>query len=185
MKARGQGVIPSGNLLQISCVGYHVNGSLLTVELQFRRQYDGFVVTTFIPIVLLIIIALLTFFFERDDFTNRVMVTLSAFIVLASLFSQTSSELPHTSYIKCIDVVFLCPIFLISLVFACHVLLSLMHQHATNAVIKVSPGVLKSRQHPYRRYCRLPLSPGNQVALGVCCCAVLCCLPLVALQCHF
>ena len=167
--------------MQISYTKHDVNGSLLTVELLFKRQFSGFVVTTFIPIMLIIIISFITLFFEKDDFTNRVMVTISLFIVLASLFSQTSNNLPHTSYIKCIDVVFLCPIVFISLVFACHVLLSLKHRRAVHTVIKVqkSHGVSKPS------WCYPFLSRGDQVALAVCCCALLTFAPLVLFQCYF
>lgn len=111
-----------------------MNKSILSVMLKFRRQYSGYLITTIIPILLLTIIAFLTFFFEKEDFTNRVMVTLSSLIVLASLFSQSSSALPDTSYTKCIDVIFLSPIFLLSLVFGSHVILAVVNRRSTDRV---------------------------------------------------
>lgn len=156
-----------------------MHDSLLSVTLLFKRQYSGYVVTTFIPIMLLITIAFFTFFFDPDDFTNRVMVTLSVLIVLASLFSQAAANLPQTSYVKCIDFIFLFAILLIFLVIACHVFLSLADRHAAHTVIKVSPGAPKK---PRRWFCSL--SPGNRRALVVCCCAVISGVPAIVVQCH-
>lgn len=174
-----------------------MNGTSLRVGLVFARQYGGFVVTTFIPIVLLILIAFLTFFFERDDFTNRVMVTLSVFIVLASLFSHVSGNLPNTSYIKCIDIFFLCSMFLISLVFACHVSLSLLQRHAQR-VKKIHLEQLfhcsrpstsqeeNSNENGTKKHLfRFALVSGNKIALVTCCCALLACLPILAMNCFW
>ncbi|MPC84093.1 Ligand-gated ion channel 50 [Portunus trituberculatus] len=173
--------VPTFNHLSylITHAGYEPHDSVLTVALLFRRQYSGYVVTTFIPILLLVTIAFLTFFFHRDDFTNRVMVTLSVLIVLASLFSQTAANLPQTSYVKCIDLVFLFAIFLISLVIVCHVFLSLVDRHTAHAVIKVSPGVPNK---PHRWFRSMTL--GNRAALAVCCCAVITGVPTIVIQCH-
>lgn len=168
----------TGTMLQITDAGHEANDSLLTVALLFSRQYSGYVVNTFIPITVLIAISFLTFCFHQEDFTNRVMVTLSVLIVLASLFSQTSSNLPQTSYVKCIDLVFLFAIVLISLVITCHIILSVTHRSTVHTAVKALRGVPSK---PRRRCCSL--SSSSCAALTVCCCAVIIGAPVIFTHC--
>ncbi|KAG7171704.1 Low-density lipoprotein receptor-related protein 1-like 11 [Homarus americanus] len=44
------------------------------------------------------------FFFDLDDFTDRIMVPLTSLLVLAALFTQTSQSIPKTAYLKLIDI---------------------------------------------------------------------------------
>ena len=79
----------------------------LTVTVEFKNMYTYYITSTYIPTILLVVISYLTFWFEIDDFNDRIMVSLTSLLVLASLFSQISSGLPHTSYLKLIDIWFL------------------------------------------------------------------------------
>ncbi|XP_076045647.1 uncharacterized protein LOC143027884 [Oratosquilla oratoria] len=106
---------------------YHAHNETLEVTFYLVRQYSSFVVTTFLPNCLILMIAYLTFNFEYDDFTNRVMVTLSGLIVVASLFAQITSALPTTSYSKCIDFWFLIIIVQISTIFLMHTLIAIFN----------------------------------------------------------
>ncbi|XP_068249302.1 uncharacterized protein [Palaemon carinicauda] len=111
---------------EVSLVFYYIKGSTVVIKLLFLRKYGGYVVTTFIPIMILNAISIFTFLFEPQDFTNRIMVTVSLLIVVASLSAQTASSLPNTSYTKCIDLVFLSTIFFLSTVFVSHVICSII-----------------------------------------------------------
>ncbi|KAK7073637.1 hypothetical protein SK128_008953, partial [Halocaridina rubra] len=122
------------------------------LNLKFSRQYGGFVLTTLLPIGFLVIITLLTFAFERENFSDRVMVTLSALIVVAALFAQVASSLPNTSYTKCIDSVFISAIFFMSLIFVCHVIFASLVRRKMNIrdlkvrqLYKATPAVLLSK----------------------------------------
>lgn len=79
------------------------------VKLQFlfNRRFEAYLLTTFMPCVLLCILAQITLtHFQLENFTDRITVTLSLLIVLASLFSQLSSSLPSSADPKLIDIFF-------------------------------------------------------------------------------
>ncbi|KAK3869651.1 hypothetical protein Pcinc_021970 [Petrolisthes cinctipes] len=54
----------------------------------------------YVPTTLLLIITYLTFYFALDDFTDRIMVSLTALMVMAALFLQTNQSMPRTAYLK-------------------------------------------------------------------------------------
>ncbi|KAK3873063.1 hypothetical protein Pcinc_021897 [Petrolisthes cinctipes] len=79
------------------------------VKLQFlfNRRFEAYMLTTFMPCVLLCILAHITLtHFQLENFTDRITVTLSLLIVLASLFSQLSSSLPSSAEPKLVDIFF-------------------------------------------------------------------------------
>ena len=110
--------------LQVSVVPGNVTGRYANVTLYLERQSGGYILTTIIPNCFLVVIALSTFSFPRDDLTNRIMVTLTLFVVAASLLAQVAQTLPKTSYIKCIDIIFIATMSMLLLVFISHTLSS-------------------------------------------------------------
>ena len=71
------------------------------------RVYTDQLITAFFPTSLLWILAYLTLFISLDDFSDRIMVSVTALLVLAALLSSINSSLPDTSYFKYIDLWFL------------------------------------------------------------------------------
>ncbi|KAG7169077.1 Glycine receptor subunit alpha-3-like 5 [Homarus americanus] len=74
------------------------------VTIGFRRRYGYYVLTTYIPSIFFVCIAYLTTYFKLSNFQVRAIVSLTSMLVLTTLFSQTSSQLPRTSYFKMIDI---------------------------------------------------------------------------------
>lgn len=76
--------------------------------IRFRLDnLSGFYVSsTYVPTFLMVLICYSTFFFEIDDFNDRIMVSLTALLVLATLFTQITETTPKTSYLKLLDVWF-------------------------------------------------------------------------------
>lgn len=89
-------------------------------------------VTVFIPTTLINIISFATFFFKWFDFQNRVMVSLTSLLVLSTLFSQTSDNLPKTSYFKVIDIWFFSSIVFTFLTIITHTIVEYYHRYASN-----------------------------------------------------
>ncbi|XP_045103032.1 uncharacterized protein LOC123499296 [Portunus trituberculatus] len=85
----------------------HENKSGQHIEIVMTNLYGYYISGAYVPTMLLVIISYLTFFFDLSDFTNRIMVSLTSLLVLASLFSQIASGLPKTAYMKLIDVWFI------------------------------------------------------------------------------
>ncbi|XP_068247746.1 uncharacterized protein [Palaemon carinicauda] len=80
----------------------------IKVGLEFKNQYAFYIGNAFIPSGLLIIICYLTFLFDLDDFQDRIMVSLTSLLVLTGLLTQTNQAVPHTAYMKYIDVWYAC-----------------------------------------------------------------------------
>ncbi|XP_042876519.1 uncharacterized protein LOC122256115 [Penaeus japonicus] len=80
------------------------NARSVKVVLQFRNQYGYYVGNAFVPSMFMVFICYLTLLFDLADFQDRIMVSLTSLLVLASLFSQTSQSIPKTAYLKHIDV---------------------------------------------------------------------------------
>ena len=109
----------------------------LTISL--RRVYTSFLLNTFLPCFILEVISIATHFLPLDDYQDRVSVTLSCLIVMASLFAQVnyrlaciikifpaiyeflilqqSSTLPKTAEPKFIDIWMFAHITILALVF--------------------------------------------------------------------
>ncbi|XP_045134426.1 ligand-gated ion channel 50-like [Portunus trituberculatus] len=109
-------------------------------------------------------IACLTFYFDVNDFTDRIMVALTAMLVLAAFFTQTSNTIPKTAYLKLIDVwylVLICQVFaiIVSLVYVEN--LRLRYKLNTNQQVLVGYGlsVLAWRLLPLK-HCLSPIASG-------------------------
>uniref|UniRef100_A0A0N7Z9T0 C-type lectin domain-containing protein n=1 Tax=Scylla olivacea TaxID=85551 RepID=A0A0N7Z9T0_SCYOL len=85
--------------------------SHVEIEFQFRNQYSYYISNTFLPSLIQVIISLVTLRFDLADFQDRIMVSLTSLLVLATFFTQTSQSIPKTSYLKLIDVWFVGLIF--------------------------------------------------------------------------
>ena len=62
-----------------------------------------YITSCFLPTFVLGILAYFTFFIDIADFNDRFMGSLTALLVLASMMSVFTSDLPNTSYTKVID----------------------------------------------------------------------------------
>ncbi len=67
------------------------NVSQAIVKIVFRRRMEYHVLSTFIQTAILVITGYITFFFDIDDFTNRVMVVLTALLVVATIISSVQA----------------------------------------------------------------------------------------------
>lgn len=67
------------------------NTSQAVVKIVFRRKFEYHVFSTFIQTGILVLSGYITFFFDIDDFTNRVMVVLTAMLVVATIVSSVQA----------------------------------------------------------------------------------------------
>ncbi|XP_071539015.1 uncharacterized protein [Panulirus ornatus] len=93
------------------------------VRVPMTRLYGNSILTIYIPSLILMIISYLTLFFRTSIFDVRVMVALTALLVLATLFAQASSSLPQTSYFKMVDIWLLFCVGITFLVIIFHILI--------------------------------------------------------------
>ena len=64
------------------------NVSEAIVKIVFRRRMEYHVFSTFIQTGILIVTGYITFYFDIDDFGNRIMVNLTATLVIATIVSS-------------------------------------------------------------------------------------------------
>ncbi|XP_042220632.1 uncharacterized protein LOC121865361 [Homarus americanus] len=103
----------------------------LETLIQMKHLYTTQVVTIFIPTTLINIISFVTFLFKWFDFQNRIMVSLTALLVLSTLFSQITDTLPKTSYFKLIDIWFFTSIVFAFLTILTHTIVEYNHHYSS------------------------------------------------------
>ncbi|KAF2362649.1 Neurotransmitter-gated ion-channel transmembrane domain, partial [Trinorchestia longiramus] len=80
---------------------------IITVTVLLEGLYGGFILSIFMPCVVITFIGISTLFFAYDNFQDRITVTLSCLIVEAGLYSQVTDIVPISAAPKFIDVFFL------------------------------------------------------------------------------
>ena len=78
-----------GSTLEIST--HDKNYSEAVAKILFRRRMEYHVTNTLFQKFMLLLIGFLSFFFDLDDFTDRIMVTLTTMLVIATLTSSIQS----------------------------------------------------------------------------------------------
>lgn len=78
------------------------SGQKLTIV--FTNLFLYYLANSYLPSFLLVVISYSTFYFRLEDFNERIMVSITAMLVLVALFQQTSSTILKTTYLKLIDV---------------------------------------------------------------------------------
>nr|XP_045595897.1 uncharacterized protein LOC123756697 isoform X1 [Procambarus clarkii] len=116
----------------------------LQAIVQMKRLYTTQVVTVFIPTTLINVISFATFLFKWFDFQNRIMVSLTALLVLSMLFSQISDNLPKTSYVKLIDIWFFSSIMFSFLTVLLHTVVEYNHHYSSPTAPSSSPCLLET-----------------------------------------
>ncbi|XP_063889635.1 uncharacterized protein LOC135116214 [Scylla paramamosain] len=84
-----------------------------------ERWYGSYMLTSYLPCLILLVIGTATQLYPVTAVSDRVMVTLSCLIVLASLLAQASATLPESASSKAIEVWFsytIARMFLVSMV---------------------------------------------------------------------
>ena len=77
------------------------NISLATVKIVFRRKWEYHVFNTFLQTLILVVSGYITFFFDIDDFSNRVMIVLTAVLVVATIISSVQAVRQKAYIDKC------------------------------------------------------------------------------------
>eukprot|EP00094_Tigriopus_californicus_P006421 TCALIF_06184-PA protein Name:"Similar to GLRB Glycine receptor subunit beta (Homo sapiens)" AED:0.20 eAED:0.20 QI:0/1/0.66/1/1/1/6/0/430 len=77
--------------------------SRAVAKIVFRRRMEFHVTNTFLQTFILIGVGYMSLYFDVDNFTDRIMVTLTTMLVVATITSTIQDGLPKTSYYKLID----------------------------------------------------------------------------------
>ena len=74
------------------------------VEIILCRKLSHHIFNTYIPTIILAMIAGFTLFIDFSHFEVSVMIALTSMLVTYTLYQSISANLPHTSYMKMIDI---------------------------------------------------------------------------------
>ena len=80
------------------------SSNIMVVEVIFCRKLSYHIVSIYLPTLCLMIIAGLTLFVHFSHFEASIMVALTSMLVTYTLYQSISEYLPHTSYLKMIDI---------------------------------------------------------------------------------
>ncbi|TRY80611.1 hypothetical protein TCAL_07783, partial [Tigriopus californicus] len=114
------------------------NGTKVEAKIIFQRRIEYHLSNTFLQMSILLLIGYLSFFFDLEDFTNRIMVTLTTMLVVATLTASIQTDLPKTAYFKIIDVWFLFILHVLVLIFFCHTLIGAVDENVANCIHPLS-----------------------------------------------
>ena len=79
------------------------NISRAEVKIVFRRRMEFHVTNTFLQTLILILVGYMSYYFDEDDFTNRVMVTLTTMlviVVITSAIQEVGSVLAYSNHYR-------------------------------------------------------------------------------------
>ena len=74
------------------------------VEIVLCRKLSFHIFNTYIPTLILTMICVFTLFIDFSHFEVSIMIALTSMLVTYTLYQSISEALPHTSYMKMIDV---------------------------------------------------------------------------------
>ncbi|XP_076056073.1 uncharacterized protein LOC143034060 [Oratosquilla oratoria] len=95
-------------------------GDGFSISFVLRRRSTYHLFATYFPTALLHAIGYGTLMITTEDFQDRGTMSLTTLLVLISLYSDTLTELPNTSYLKYIDIWFIFSITYLTLIIAVH-----------------------------------------------------------------
>ncbi|KAK4305077.1 hypothetical protein Pmani_023021 [Petrolisthes manimaculis] len=141
------------DLLNITSQRTTVYNHVFKLSFYLRSQYGYYLLTSFVPSGLMFIISYITFLFPLTAFSERVMASLTALLVLAALFTQASSNYVKTTYFKLIDLWYCTFILLCFSTVACNVIInSLLTVSKCNSVKPSDiPTIHSTTTQGYRR----------------------------------
>ena len=77
---------------------------LVIMTIVLKRKVATELLTTYLPTILLLLITLVTIFFDKDLFGDVIAVNLTIMLVMTTIFTSKIEELPPTSDMKFIDI---------------------------------------------------------------------------------
>ncbi|XP_069975211.1 uncharacterized protein [Penaeus vannamei] len=127
------------------------NYSGQAVEIKLRNMATFYITSTYVPTFIIVIIGYTVFFFPLWNFNERVMVGLTGLLVEATFFSQVSASIPHTAYLKLVDIWFVFCIVMLFLVVVALVTIHYVQEESRASPmlvgdVKSGPRVLQDAQ---------------------------------------
>merc|ERR1712241_1247194 len=86
--------------------------SCLTVDMTFKRQLSYYILTIYIPTLMIVLVSWMSFWLDHKSAPARVALTVTTLLAMSTTTSSINNSLPPVAYTKAIDVwTNLCTIF--------------------------------------------------------------------------
>ena len=129
----GQRIIDQFSINDIYSITNNTEKSAcFTITIHMARDFTNQLLNTFVPTLILWLFGYSTLLINMSDFNNRFMGAGTSLLVIATLFSGISSDLPKTSYVKLIDIWFLWHNISILAIIFCHIILNRLNMYLKN-----------------------------------------------------
>ena len=92
------------NLDELGYDDTNTSMTIVEVEIILCRKLSYQIVNIFIPTLCIMMISVFTLYIDFSHFEATIMVALTSMLVMHTLYQGTSHYLPHTSYMKMIDI---------------------------------------------------------------------------------
>ncbi|KAI8485969.1 Glycine receptor subunit alpha-3 [Branchiostoma belcheri] len=111
-----QSYLPSMLLVVLSWVSFYIDTNSaparvslsrypqLALHIHMQRNVVFFMLQTYLPCILIVILSWVSFFIDKDSTPARVALGVTTVLTMTTLVSGTRAQLPKISYIKAIDV---------------------------------------------------------------------------------
>ena len=93
-----------GEYILVDCYVAEFTHRSVTLFFKFAPFYSYHLLSSFFTSLLIVLISYATFLFQTEDFNERIMVSLTALLVLTALFTQSNLGTVQTSYFKLLDI---------------------------------------------------------------------------------
>ena len=148
------------------------NGTLLKGTMQFQRMANFHIFCTYLPTFCILVISVITLFLDESHFEATVMLSLTAMLVLYTLFQSITTEIPSTAYLKLLDIWLIICLVLPFIIFMIEVVLEIWKRRLENQntfiLIKVGD-TIKKIPEPGRHSTRLGFKMAMQVIFPIIC----------------
>ncbi|XP_050732358.1 uncharacterized protein LOC127006450 [Eriocheir sinensis] len=119
-------------------------GGEVGVRVRLGRRSTHFLLTSFLPTFLLLLLSYATLFLKLSHFLPRLFLSFSSLLLLSSLYTQVTADAPRTSYFSLLDVWYVFLLLLTSAVVLLHLLIEYALPPTPNSPSSSAP----SPHHP-------------------------------------
>ena len=146
----------------IGAITSNENGTLIQGTIQLKRIPFYHILCTYLPTVCILLMAMATLYVDESHFESTIMVSLTAMLVLYTLFQSISNTMPPTAYVKFLDVWLIFCLIMPFLIFIIEVTWELIKENEKNEVKKMYP-----LTKPMKDKCKLICQIGIPVLCGL------------------
>lgn len=134
------------------------NEKVVVLITEFHHQSGYYLLSIYIPTVLLVVLSYISFFFDADDFPSRINVPITVLLVLATFLSTASSSMARVSYLTFIDIWLTFCIAYVFVICVCHTMI-LFFRTPTTTIPETKEGVFWTRVNTLMTTNQLKASP--------------------------